>query len=80
MEDYYYGSSDDEYCDRVCDDDDDGEDSDGLQEPEVETDFSLYGKGPSCKVQESISFFLIFPWLMYKNWVFNLFYKVLGSY
>ncbi|CDP07582.1 unnamed protein product [Coffea canephora] len=49
MGDYYNGSSDDEYYDRVCDDD--GEDSvDGLQDPELETDFYCCSKGPSCMV------------------------------
>ncbi|KAL3507254.1 hypothetical protein ACH5RR_032636 [Cinchona calisaya] len=43
MEDYFDGSSDDDYCDRVYDDDEEveGEDSDGFQEAKDETDFSM---------------------------------------
>ncbi|KAK6131163.1 hypothetical protein DH2020_035092 [Rehmannia glutinosa] len=46
-DDYGYGSSDDEFCDRVCDDYDDV----GFQEPEDETEFSGFnGEASSCKV------------------------------
>ncbi|GFQ04213.1 probable E3 ubiquitin-protein ligase ari2 [Phtheirospermum japonicum] len=46
-EDYGYGSSDDEFHDRVYDDDVGDE---GFQEPDDESDFFRYSRASSCKV------------------------------
>lgn len=75
MEDYFDGSSDDEYYNRVYDDDGDGGSVYDFQEPEDEINYSLAsGNGPSCKVvlMWMINFLFIFCSVI-KSFLFFLF-------